>query len=328
MKPLKIILLSLVCIVCSCTEQVEREFFFSQCASIPVARASATCFTYKGKAYIFGGRTYFDHTTSVRSDFLNDCWCYDPQTDTWTQMQDLPFKARTKAVAVVVEDEVYIGLGFNGRINVDSCYLRDWWRWNMTTGEWTRLQDFPDDNTNMPVTAYRDGKIYTLFGTHSGSSRSIYEYDIQADKWSQWADDWHRKSLGGTTGQTVDGICYVGGGYFLGMLNEWYAFDLSERSFRQLKSMPNEGRVFASSCILNDHLYIFGGRYIGGTLTTEKLYNDILEYDIERNRWLHCGELPIEGREQMTVFSIGGKVYFGMGEDRDMQVKSDLYSWQ
>ena len=70
---------------------------------------------------------------------------------------------------------------------------------------------------------------------------------------------------------------------------------------------------------------VSGGRYIGGTETTEKLYNDILEYDISADKWLHCGSLPVEGREQMCCEVIADKLYFGLGEDRDLKIKNDWY---
>ncbi len=321
-KPLLIILLCLFFI--GCAPKSDVRFAFERCAPMPVARTSATCFSYDGKCYVFGGR---NDSTNYRNGFLADYWCYDPATDHWQQLPAPPLKARTKAAAIIVDNRLYCGMGFNGRINIDSCYLTDWWCCDMTTGDWQRLADFPTTDTNMPVVAAYEGKIYTLFGTHSGSSRLIYEYNISTDSWSRWEDDWHIAELGGTTGVQVEETCYVAGGYFLGMLNDAYAVNLREGSLKKLSPMPDGGRIFASSAMLNNHLFFFGGRHIGGTVTTEKIYNDIIEYDIPANRWRCAGELPIAGREQMCAITIDNTVFFGLGEDRDLHIHNDWYRW-
>ena len=322
----KIYLILYLCLfLISCRHEAQPEFVFRQCASMPVGRTSATCFTYNGKVYVFGGRSA---STNYHTGFLSDYWCYDPSTDIWSALPALPFKARTKAAAVVIGDELYCGLGFNGYINIDSCYLRDWWRCDMLTGSWQRLADFPTTDTNMPFVAAYEGRIFTLFGTHSGSSRLIYEYDIATDSWSRWEDDWHIAELGGTTGVQVEEMCYVGGGYFLGMLNDCYAVNLSERTLSKRRSMPDGGRLFASAASLDGHLYFFGGRHIGGTVTTEKIYNDILEYDVSSNRWRRVGQLPTDGREQMCAAAVKDVVFFGLGEDRDLCVYNDWWRWE
>ena len=319
------IIYMLFVLLISCSREAGCPFVIERCSPLPVGRSSATCFSYSGKCYVFGGR---NDSNDYHRGFLSDCWCYDPVRDSWSPLSDLPCKARTRGAAIVIGDDLYFGLGFNGCINIDSCYLRDWWRCDMLTGSWTRLADFPATDTNMPVVATCDGKIYTLFGTHSGSSRLIYEYDISSDSWSRWDDDWHIAELGGTTGQQIEETCYVSGGYFLGMLNDSYAVNLRERRIRRRRSMPDGGRLFASSAVIKGHLYFFGGRHIGGTLTTEKIYNDILEYDISADRWRVVGALPFEGREQMCATTIGDIVFFGLGEDRDLAIYNDWYRWE
>ena len=304
------------------SRKVEQELIITPCAPLPVARTSATCFAYRGKCYVFGGR---NDTTNFRKGFLGDCWAYDTMSDKWTRMPDMPFKPRTKAAAVVVDDYVYCGLGFNGVINTDSCYLKDWWRWHIPTDTWTRLADFPTTDTNMPVTAYYNKKIYSIFPTHSGSSRLVYEYDIQSDKWSQWPDDWHIETIGGATGAQIDSICYAGGGYFLGMKSQWYAFNLASATYIRKHDMPGGGRMFASAALLNNRIYVFGGRKTAEYAKSETLLNDILLYDYTADRWHYCGTLPFSGRDQMVSAVASDNIYFGTGEDRDLIPQNDWY---
>ena len=63
----------------------------------------------------------------------------------------------------------------------------------------------------------------------------------------------------------------------------------------------------------------------GGTLTTGMLYDDILRYDPEKDRWTRIGHLPDGGRENMTGWVIDGYLYIGLGNDRNNHPCAELY---
>ena len=44
-------------------------------------------------------------------DFLKDLWEYNSQTDQWIRKADFPGAARVKAIAGVIGDKAYVGLG-------------------------------------------------------------------------------------------------------------------------------------------------------------------------------------------------------------------------
>lgn len=55
----------------------------------------------KGKIYLFGGDYNSDYRVSLRADV------YNPQTDTYTRLSDLP-KLLTHAQTVVVNNEILV----------------------------------------------------------------------------------------------------------------------------------------------------------------------------------------------------------------------------
>ncbi|MBO6694332.1 MAG: galactose oxidase, partial [Henriciella sp.] len=55
-----------------------------------------------GKLYAFGGE-YFDNGGGV----YPECWMYDPSTDTWSAIPDMP-QPRHGLGAVAVSDSIYV----------------------------------------------------------------------------------------------------------------------------------------------------------------------------------------------------------------------------
>ena len=126
---------------------------------MPAPRACAVACSLNGKGYVFGGRTQ-DGT------YLNDLWQYDPQTDTWTAINTFPGKARVNAVMIADKEALYVGLGFSGeRVYVDSCYLKDLWRYTPADGQWEALPPCPFRNTVNGVPYSVDRKLYIVYST-------------------------------------------------------------------------------------------------------------------------------------------------------------------
>lgn len=118
--------------LCGCRHEIANlQVPVERCADAPVALTSAAAFSINGQGYVFGGRL-------ADGSLSNHLYTYDAASDTWTDLGETPLKARVRSRAVSVDDEVYIGLGFNGKVLIDSSYLADWWRWTPATNQWER----------------------------------------------------------------------------------------------------------------------------------------------------------------------------------------------
>jgi N-acetylneuraminic acid mutarotase len=322
---LKICIILCICLFCGCSKLKEPEvpIQFSELASLPVGRASASAFVVDGKAYVLCGR-------NADGVVLNDMWQYDINANVWVQQNDLPFKGRVKAIAQVVGGKVYVGLGYNGEVYQDSCYLRDFWKYTPATNMWTRCADFPNSYTNANITYVIGNNIYVCYGYGPlGFSRQICCYNIILNKWIEYEDNYKRAAtVMGATGEQCNNRLFFGTGAYTTSFNsnDWYEFNPESDVWIKRANIVG-GRVFAASVVGQESIFLLGGRHYGGTLTTGFLYDDILEYSISQNTWNLRGHLPGGGRENMITFSYNGKGYFGLGEDKDGKIFKDLYRW-
>lgn len=96
--------------------------------------------------YIIGG---YDGT----SQYLNDTWRYDPQSDTWQKRAPYPGKGRVALSGFVINNKVYIGCGASNvsAINqvVEGEIHKDFWEYDPATDRWTAVADFIEPRSNM-----------------------------------------------------------------------------------------------------------------------------------------------------------------------------------
>ena len=291
-----------------------------ECASMPSPRASAAACACLGKGYVFAGR-------NATKTPQNDIWEYNPTLNKWTSISGFTGKARVKPTLCADDTALYMGLGFSGeQVYVDSCYLHDWWRYSPATGKWTRLTDCPYPNINAAVAYHVGSRIYVIYGSSKGFSRDIYWYDIPSNTWNKHEDDGHRALSGfGGCGAIGQGRCFYGTGLNTGNLKDWYEADLSSDSWQKRTSLPGKGRELSACCAAGDYIYVFGGRHFAGEYTGGEVFESMLRYDIGDDEWQYCGTMPYGRSENAIAFSIGGKAYFGLGEDEDGIVHPNLY---
>ena len=140
---------------------------WTQCTSMPdaaPARNAATGFAVGTKGYIATG---YDAT---KKDYLNDCWQYDPATNSWKEMASIPdgtdgtniYGKRYYALSFGIGQYGYLGTGYNDN------YQKDFWKFDPSVGdkgEWTAMSYWIYD----PLTDLWDGEDLTDF---EGSTRS------------------------------------------------------------------------------------------------------------------------------------------------------------
>ncbi len=85
-------------------------------APMPQPRASTAATTYDGKIYVFGG--------NIGASKYRNTWVYDPGDDTWSTGADIPGhykdKGRTGAMAIEVDDEIWLIGGYGGSTPQES----------------------------------------------------------------------------------------------------------------------------------------------------------------------------------------------------------------
>ena len=94
-------------------------------------RSYATGFAIRDKIYIGLGNN--------GAAYLKDWWEYDPVTNSWKRMSDLPGDARTGAMGFVSQGKGYI----TGGVNLVFKPLNDVWAFDPVQNTWEQVNLFP-----------------------------------------------------------------------------------------------------------------------------------------------------------------------------------------
>ncbi len=307
-----------VLLFAACTKKTEVELSVVPCAPMPEGRASACATACDGKAYIFGGR-------DADGTYRNELWEYDAAKNTWSVIKT-PLKARVHASIATYGKAIYLGLGFTGQVYVDSCYMRDWWRYTPATGEWKKLKKFDSPRTIGNTTYVVGNRIYAIYGADGCFSRHIHYYDIDQDEWTNEEESHLRAKSGfGGVGAQVQGRCFYGLGNNTDNLTQWYEADLPADKWTKKRDIPSKGRTLGACCATNEYIYVFGGRCFRGEYTEGEVFPDYYRYDPSNDTWAYCGRMPCGSAENLVAFTINGKAYFGLGENTDGKLIKQLY---
>lgn len=317
----KILFLLSILFFWACESTVVLPVAVSECSNLPEGRAAAASFVCAGKAYIFGGRT-------DGGKYLNTLCRFNPENNMWDELGTTPLKPRVNAVACVVRDTVYIGLGFSGeKVYTDSCYLRDFWQYVPSSNQWTRLPDYISNETNGCVCFCDSSHIYTGFGYAGLHSRKMFSYSISDSVWTE--QELSRLNIPtavfAPVCATTSGRHFMGTGFTTESTSQWFEYKPQQKRFVRLSSLPDKGRDSATATANEEYVYVFGGQRFGGTLTTLRFYDEIMRYSVATGGWSVCSFLPCGGVIEPIAFTIGNKVYVGGGEKRDGTLVDKLY---
>lgn len=282
---------------------------FEPVASIPVGRASSVSFSVGGKGYVLCGRT------GEMGGYLADFWEYDPKTDEWKELPAPPFEARVNAVAQVVGEKVFVGLGYKGGgVYRPESYQHDWWIYDPRTGEWDSKADYPSDAAAGASSFVAGDDIMVCFGTFGHTVDDVYAYSISGDSWRKVDESGDVSKM-----ETIAGT--VGGRHFAGTCAGWDEY-VGGRWEKRAVIRHQEERMCASAVVKGESLYMLGGRTGWRTI---RVFDEVWEYMPGADRWRLRGFLPGGGRENLVAFEIDGEVYVGTGEKEGGNVVNDFY---
>lgn len=143
-----------------------------------------TCFVVGDKGYIMGGR-------NTAGTPINQLWEYTFTSNQWVDKGGSPLGARAGAVAMVVGNKAYMGLGydhtsFNG--SIQRRYKKDWILYDPSSTFFTSKASFPG-----PGRAYAKGFLlndvpFIGFGGSLGSAAGFtdfWKYSPSSNAWTE-----------------------------------------------------------------------------------------------------------------------------------------------
>lgn len=146
-------------------------------ASLPAGeeRQYAAGFNSLEHGFIMGG---FNGT-----DFLNDVWQYNPQTNTWTEKTALPSAGRSGAACFILNDTAYI----IGGKTANNVAINEVWAYAMLTDSWIQKSNLPNGNRWRGSATAINNTGYLLFGRDEVDvfHNDLLAYNSSSDSWTQ-----------------------------------------------------------------------------------------------------------------------------------------------
>ncbi|MFC1766618.1 kelch repeat-containing protein [Planctomycetota bacterium] len=289
-------LLGLAIAIVLTSTQVAQADTWTPKADMPTARLRPEAEVVNGKIYVISG--VYANLRKIEE--------YDPATDTWAAKADMP-TGRSMPVTGVVNGKIYViggesSLGASARATVEA--------YDPATDTWTRKADMPTPRTRAAASVV-DGKIYVFGGGTGGGTAypemsTVEAYDPATDTWTRKADMSGVREL--LTTSVVDGKIYVIGGQredsaFSGVFSKVEMYDPATDRWTK-KADALLPRKVHSACVLNDIIYVFGGRNIIGGWPQSTLF----QYDPAADTWTAREDMPYEVATA-PASTVGGRIY-------------------
>lgn len=240
---------------------VPRKDFFQY---DPVTDTWTKLDDYPGPARSYGigvfhdGKAYLGFGYDKSNQRLNDLWVFDPTDTSWTRLTDCPCIGRSHPTLVANQGKLFMGMG-----NTDSN-LKDWWEYDVATDTWTQRADFPSHERHHPYQFALNNYVFAGFGHGDhGIFNDWYRYDPASDTWEPMAS---LPGEGRVAGTQFD---YNGFGYVLSGdgsdhdamdRGEFWRYNPAMNTWTELSPHPGNSRWAPASFIIDNYLYLFGGK--------------------------------------------------------------------
>ncbi len=144
-----------------------------------------------------------------------------------------------------------------------------------------------------------------------GCTRDFYFFDEATLDWGNTSP-----LPSGMERQYASGFSYNGKGYLFGgencagfYYNDFWTYDPSTNNWTELTALPSAGRAGMVHFILQDTLYIIGGRNTNGIL------NEVWMYNLSTQTWTQKNNLPSKGIWRGIAFTFQNTAFIGLGRN-------------
>ena len=281
-------------------------------AAAPIVRAEALRAVIDNRLYVFGG---FSGTAGPikRSDV------YDPATNTWTQIADLPTRLTHAGVAVdgrnVYVAGGYVGIGSTGYSQTFGT--RDVWRYNVDSNSWSPVVQLPRALASGGLAVV--GRELHYFGGNDSNRNDAGDHyalnlDDQGSGWQprEMMPD-ARSHLGYVS---LDGKIWAIGGQYgnddaLETTTTVSEYDPAADAWTNRPPLPVAiSHIASAAFVLDGRIVIAGGETDHNVAT-----NRVTIFDPATNEWKSLTNLPA-ARFSGVAAAIGGNIYFTGGSSQ------------
>ena len=288
---------------------------------LPQARSHPAVAVYKQEIFVFGGGA-----ENFRS--LNDCYRYNPETEQWTPLADMPTK-RSGTAAFEINGKIYVVGGGFKKPEGNFQFLKTVEIYDPENDSWVTGPDMNQPH-DYPASCLHEGAIYILGGHHPeaclGGPRTDPGFDF-CECWRPGETSWTQLAplptprfaaaavSRGNEILTCGGVAFRPEGF--NNFDFFENYTVAENQWHQSSKLtlpwPAAGHGL---CLNSDHLFFFGG------YSTDDIHHRAAVYDEAANEWLRLPDMPV-ARAAMGVASIGSSIYLLGGWQDDGRTPMD-----
>jgi N-acetylneuraminic acid mutarotase len=277
-----------------------------------MARMEAQGAAANGKLYVFGGF----HTVNLHATRRVDA--YDPVTNSWARVADLP-EALTHSAVAVDGHRIYLIGGFVG--NHPGPSTRHVWIYDTIANTWSAGPSLPADRGAGAAVILDRHLHFFGGGTRVAGVVDIVDqgshYVLALDGGTRWTSSMPipnpRNHLAGAA---LGGKIYAIGGQHhrnevTGDLSEVDAYNPATNTWTRVADLPSpRGHISTSTFVLNKRIFVIGGTLRGDTNGLPAA--DVTAYDPRTNTWQQLTALPA-GRKSPVADVIGQQIVVATG---------------
>jgi N-acetylneuraminic acid mutarotase len=187
----------------------------------PALRYRAGACTDGTFVYVYGGGD------DIGGNY-NDLWRWDPVTETWTQLANMP-TAKQNIQGAYADGKIYVPGGFD---NTSGTHITENAIYDIASDTWTTGAPLPAPQTGTNVAF--NGKIYN-FGGNPGPQSTVTIYDIATDTWTTGASMPVAITYGRAT--VAGNFAYYAGGIAGATTNTLYRYDFAADSWATMSPL-------------------------------------------------------------------------------------------
>ncbi len=274
----------------------------------PVTRSEALKGVVDGKLYVFGGFGAGSAGPIVRSDV------YDPKTNKWTRIKDLP--ARLTHVGVtVVGREIWFAGGYTGTGTsgyAQTFATRNVWIYNVDSNTYRAGPLLPLARGSGAL-VYTEGYLYFFNGVDSSRKDRGEGWKLKVGEttWTAIKTNPNPRSHLGFA--ALEGMVYAIGGQhntdaLLTTQTDSQVYNPSNNTWTQLAVLPRGvSHISSSTFTMGSRIIAIGGEY-----AYTKGVADVLAFDPKLNTWTRLTSVPYNSNSAVADV-IDGWIYNGTG---------------
>ncbi len=269
-----------------------------------------------GEVYVVGGFVPGGQIVAVVE-------AYDPTSDSWRSVADLPTPLHHANVAVL-DGRLWVagfleGLGFEARGDVFS--------YDPTTDAWSTHTAMPTGTERgASVVAAHGGLVYLFGGFRGGALEDVWTYEPATDLWGVAAD--LPRSIDHGVAATIGDRIYVAGGRAAAIDSHTDALDVYDPSTDTWSSGPAmpTSRAGLMGGALDGRLFVAGGE--GNVEAASGVFEQFEAYDPQAEQWFSLPVMPTP-RHGTGAAAVDGLLFVPGGATVEALGPSDVHeAWR